>query len=203
MLAASPDISETSGGSRGPRTGRGAYCAQTSAPSVGGQRSAKSTHATSVARCLRIARVSRGDPESRARRQLLHVFEAAGVPGECDQPAVVLLHVLVGVEGRAANEDGALRIEDEVFERPRAAGGGGRDEVELGMVDAVAREEARPPHRRHEEAEDRLAAFERIFAVTVGRTRVVGEALSELGPALLIQTPHVSVLEALDGLDLA
>src|SRR5262249_59306800 len=75
-------------------------------------------------------------------------------------------------------------------------------QVDLRVVDAMARQEARRPHRLAEELEDRVAALERVLAAAVGGDGIGGQTLGHLVPELLVETSHVAVLEPLDELDL-
>src|SRR5262249_49276025 len=132
----------------------------------------------------------------------LHLFVGALVAGRADLPLASDLHVLVGVEGGTADRDLRVRLDDGVLERPHARRAGGTGELDLGMVDAVAGQEARGAHRLLQEPHDRVATLEGVTSPAVGRAGVLGEALGELVPALLVETAQVLVLEALDRLDL-
>ena len=55
---------------------------------------------------------------------------------------------------------------------------------------------------RAEEVDHRVATRRRVSATVVGDRRILGEALDDLVPPLLVDAAHVAVLQALDRLEL-
>ena len=128
----------------------------------------------------------------------LDLLVAALVAGGLDLPDAFFLHVLVDVEGGAADRDVPRRVDHDVFERPRPDRGRRAREVDLGVVAPVAREERLGAHRAGEEVEDLGPAVERVLAAAVRRGRVFGEARLDRFPVLLVEAAEVPVLQSLD-----
>src|SRR4029453_17021701 len=145
---------------------------------------------------------ARREPEPGYVLARLDLFVGAQVAGAPNAPAPLLLRVLVTIEGGAADRDLPLRLDHDVLERPDAGRGVGSGELDLGMVDPVARVETLCAHRAAQEVEDGRTPGGGVLAAAVLGDGVLGEALLHLVPELLVETAHVLVLEPLDGLDL-
>src|SRR5262249_22492343 len=128
---------------------------------------------------------ARGQPVRSGLAAAPDLLEGALGGGAGDAPRPVLLDVLVGIERGAAQREVATRVHDHVVEGPDARGGRGSRQVDLGMVHAMAREEAGRPHGLPEELEDRVTALERVLAAAVRDDRVGREAFGHLVPELL------------------
>src|SRR5207244_2116822 len=96
-----------------------------------------------------------------------YLLERALVGGAGDQPRPVSLDVVVGIEGGAAQREVATRVHDDVVERPDARRRRRPGEIDLGVMDAVARQEAGRSHGLPEELEDRVAPLERVLPAAV------------------------------------
>src|SRR5262245_46247374 len=77
----------------------------------------------------------------------LHLLERARVARVPDLPLAADLDVLVAIERGAVDREAVLLVDHVVLERPDARGGRVAREVDLGLGDAVARQERRPRHR--------------------------------------------------------
>src|SRR5690606_14245673 len=94
------------------------------------------------------------------------------------------------------------RLDHRVVERPHAAGAIGSEQLDLRMVDAMARDEGRRAHRTAQEGDDRVATLERVAPAAVGRRRVLAQAVGQLVPALLVEAAQVAVFESFDRFEL-
>src|SRR5258708_40330768 len=69
----------------------------------------------------------------------LHLLEDALVAGAVDTPGPVLLHVLVVVEGAAADRQFEVGHHDDIVERPHTVGGVRAGEIDLRVMHLVTR----------------------------------------------------------------
>src|SRR3546814_225728 len=114
-----------------------------------------------------------GGPEVRAepyafyRRAGPDLLVGALVPGGLDEPAVVHLHVAVGVEGRPVDGDAEVLVDHDVLERPGPRRLVRALQLDLRLGASVAREDPGGAHGVGEEPKDGVAAVELDGAASV------------------------------------